>query len=158
MFSSGRMLALATLAFGLALYVVNLQILGRIALEWFQEGPNQTFEVFPHAGYGLLLAPFMLGYAGAAERLGATARGSAAAGECQTARRPMKEAMRICLRRDHLRRTGRIALVVGTILTAINQGDVILGGDAVAVTWIKAGLNYCVPFVVANLGLLAGQR
>ncbi len=70
----------------------------------------------------------------------------------------MREALQICLRREHLRRTGRIALVVGTILTAINQADVILGGDAVTLTWIKTGLNYCVPFVVANLGLLSGYR
>jgi hypothetical protein len=35
---------------------------------------------------------------------------------------------------------------------------VILGGDATALTWVKAGLNYCVPFVVSNLGLLAGKR
>lgn len=62
------------------------------------------------------------------------------------------------MRCEHLRRTIRIALAVGTILTAINQGDVILGGDAVALTWVKVGLNYCVPFVVANLGLLAGRR
>lgn len=74
MFSSARMLAIATVVFGLALYVVNFQILGRIAFEWFQEGPNQTFEVFAHAGYGLLLAPFLLGYAGAAERQVAVGR------------------------------------------------------------------------------------
>lgn len=66
--------------------------------------------------------------------------------------------MQICLRAEYLRRTVRIALAVGTILTAINQADVILGSDAVTLTWVKTGLNYCVPFVVANLGLLAGQR
>jgi len=70
----------------------------------------------------------------------------------------VREALRICARREHLRRTIRIALVVGTLLTLINQLDVILGGDATAVTWVKAGLNYCVPFVVSNLGLLAGKR
>ena len=70
----------------------------------------------------------------------------------------MRDAVRICLRREHLRRTTRIALAVGTILTAINQGDVILGGDAVFLTWVKVVLNYCVPFVVANLGLMAGRR
>jgi hypothetical protein len=70
----------------------------------------------------------------------------------------MREAIRICLRREHLRRTVRIALVVGTILTIINQADVILGGDATALTWVKTGLNYCVPFIVSNLGLLAGKR
>lgn len=70
----------------------------------------------------------------------------------------MRDVVRICLRREHLRRTSSIALAVGTILTAINQGDVILGGDAATLTWVKAALNYCVPFVVANLGLLAGRR
>jgi hypothetical protein len=71
---------------------------------------------------------------------------------------PIREALRICARREHLRRTVKIALVVGTILTVINQLDVILSGDADALTWVKCGLNYCVPFVVSNLGLLAGKR
>lgn len=70
----------------------------------------------------------------------------------------MRDALRICLRREHLRRTGGIALVVGIVLTLINQADVILGGDATAATWVKTGLNFCVPFVVSNLGLLAGKR
>jgi hypothetical protein len=69
-----------------------------------------------------------------------------------------REAIRIVFRREHLRRTVRIALLVGTILTLINQLDVILRGDATTVTWVKAGLNYCVPFIVSNLGLLAGKR
>jgi hypothetical protein len=68
------------------------------------------------------------------------------------------DAARICLRREHLRRTVRIALVVGVILTLINQADVIVGGDATTVTWIKAGANFVVPFIVSNLGLLAGKR
>lgn len=76
LFASGRALALGAVAFGLALYVVNFQILGRVAFEWFQEGPNQTFEVIAHAGYGLLLAPFLAGYAGALEREPAPARAS----------------------------------------------------------------------------------
>jgi hypothetical protein len=70
----------------------------------------------------------------------------------------LQEALGICFRREHLRRTVRIALVVGTILTIINQADVILRGDATTLTWVKAGLNYCVPFIVSNLGLLAGKR
>lgn len=70
----------------------------------------------------------------------------------------MRDTVRICLRPEHLRRTLAIALVVGTILTAINQADVIAAGDATLVTWIKAAANYCVPFVVSNLGLLAGKR
>jgi hypothetical protein len=70
----------------------------------------------------------------------------------------MAEAARICLRRQHARRTVRIALVVGVILTLINQADVIIRGDATAVTWIKAAGNFVVPFIVSNLGLLAGRR
>jgi hypothetical protein len=70
----------------------------------------------------------------------------------------LREALRICREPEHLRRTVKIALVVGTILTAINQLDVILRGDATVITWVKCGLNYCVPFVVSNLGLLAGKR
>jgi hypothetical protein len=70
----------------------------------------------------------------------------------------VREALRICFKREHLRRTVKIALVVGTILTLINQLDVIAKGDATTITWVKGGLNYCVPFIVSNLGLLAGKR
>lgn len=49
-------------------------------------------------------------------------------------------------------------LVVGVVLTTVNQLDVILGGDATTVTWLKCGMNSVVPFVAANLGLLSGRR
>lgn len=71
---------------------------------------------------------------------------------------PVRDALGICLRPEHLRRTLTIAVVVGTILTAINQADVIARGDATATTLAKAALNYLVPFIVSNLGLLAGKR
>jgi hypothetical protein len=70
----------------------------------------------------------------------------------------LRNALRICFQRAYLRRTVKIALVVGTLLTLINQLDVIVKGNADTLTWVKAGLNYCVPFVVSNLGLLAGKR
>jgi hypothetical protein len=70
----------------------------------------------------------------------------------------LRDSLRVCLRREHLSRTIKIALVVGTILTLINQLDIIVGGDADTLTWVKCGLNYVVPFVVSNLGLLAGKR
>lgn len=68
-----------------------------------------------------------------------------------------REALRYCLQRPHLRRTVRIALIVGIVLTAINQLDMIVSGDATTTTWIKCGLNFLVPFVVSNLGLLSGR-
>jgi hypothetical protein len=70
----------------------------------------------------------------------------------------VEDALRIVLRREHLRRTARIALVVGVVLTLINQADVIVRGDATAITWLKAAGNFVVPFIVSNLGLLAGKR
>jgi hypothetical protein len=69
-----------------------------------------------------------------------------------------REALRICGQRENLRRTVMIALVVGTILTLINQLDVFVNGNATTLTGVKTGLNFCVPFVVSNLGLLAGKR
>ena len=51
-----------------------------------------------------------------------------------------------------------ICLVVGTILTAINQGNVILGGDLpMALAW-KIPLTYAVPYCVATFGALLNAR
>ena len=49
----------------------------------------------------------------------------------------------------------RIALVVGSWLTAVNQWDVILAGR---VPWGRVALNYATPFAVASLGFLAARR
>ncbi|MEO5724829.1 MAG: nitrate/nitrite transporter NrtS [Ilumatobacteraceae bacterium] len=69
-----------------------------------------------------------------------------------------REAFRVFIYRRHLYATIRIALIVGTVLFAINQLDVVLSGKATTTTWIKAGVTYLVPFVVSNLGVLAGTR
>ena len=57
-------LAAAGVVYGLALYVVNFQILGNTIFEWFTnpQGPDQGFEVFIHAVFGLLLVPFFVGF------------------------------------------------------------------------------------------------
>jgi len=53
-----------------------------------------------------------------------------------------------------LRRSGVIALIVGTVLTAINQGDILLAGHwPPALIW-KLPMTYAVPFIVATLGAL----
>jgi hypothetical protein len=53
----------AGVVYGLLLYVVNFQIFGRTLFPWFTNpnGPDQGFEVFIHAVFGLLLAPFLIG-------------------------------------------------------------------------------------------------
>ena len=63
----------------------------------------------------------------------------------------------VCVRRN-LWLTGVTAAVVGTVLFAINQLDVVLAGHAGAGTWVKIGLTFLVPFCVANVGLLMGSR
>jgi hypothetical protein len=68
------------------------------------------------------------------------------------------DACAYCAERRNLRRTVRIALVVGVILTLINQGSVIADGHATAATWVRCVLNFIVPFLVSNAGLLAARR
>ena len=63
-----------------------------------------------------------------------------------------------CRRRENLRRTLRSALVVGIVLTLINQADVIARGDETWLTPFKVGLNFIVPFVVSNLGVIGGTK
>lgn len=48
------------------------------------------------------------------------------------------------------RRSLVVSLVVGSVLTAINQGDAIWAGQAPV--WWKVALTYCVPFCVATYG------
>lgn len=52
----------------------------------------------------------------------------------------------------------RIALIVGVLLTTINQGAVITAGHATVATWVRSGLNFVVPFLVSNAGLLSGRH
>lgn len=62
------------------------------------------------------------------------------------------------LRRRLLKRSLVTALIVGTVLTTINQGDRILGGDITAGVALKIGLTYCVPFCVSTSGALGAMR
>ena len=48
------------------------------------------------------------------------------------------------------------ALVVGSILTTINHGDVILKGESI--NFFKILLTYCVPFCVTTWGAIQGKR
>ncbi len=65
---------------------------------------------------------------------------------------------RHCARPKNLRATVRIALVVGLVLTAINEGDAIVSGHFTPALGAKVPLNFVVPFIVSNLGLLAARR
>ena len=53
-------------------------------------------------------------------------------------------------RRRSIQMTGlKMALIVGTILNLINQGDVILNWGLGPIHWPKLILTFCVPYCVA---------
>ncbi len=53
------------------------------------------------------------------------------------------------------RRCARIALVVGTLLSLVNQGDATLDGRLDVTAGLRIVGNYLIPFVVANLGAMS---
>ena len=57
-----------------------------------------------------------------------------------------------------LRRSLKVAAVVGTILTLLNHGDTILARGWENILYWKIPLTYCVPFFVATFGALANGR
>lgn len=57
-----------------------------------------------------------------------------------------------------LQRSLITALVVGTVLTAINQGDRLVRGDVTTAVLLKMALTYRVPFLVSTSGALGAGR
>jgi hypothetical protein len=53
------------------------------------------------------------------------------------------------------RRSLLVALVVGTLLNLINQGDSLLSTSSV--NWLKIVLTYCVPYAVCTYGAVSQQ-
>jgi len=52
----------------------------------------------------------------------------------------------------------KVALVVGTILMVINQGDVLLSGQLTVLVACKIVLTYAVPLSVSTYSALAANR
>lgn len=63
-----------------------------------------------------------------------------------------------CLSGVVVKRAVLTALVVGTALTAVNQGDVILRGDVQPLHLLKIPLTYAVPYAVTTWGALSVGR
>lgn len=62
------------------------------------------------------------------------------------------------LHKPMLKRSAVAAMVVGTILTALNQGDLLLSAQWNNALYWKIPLTYCVPFLVATYGALTNSR
>ena len=60
--------------------------------------------------------------------------------------------------RPMLRRSALTALVVGTVLVAINQGGILVSGAWPASPAWQIPLTYAVPFCVATWGTLGNSR
>ncbi|GAC1434839.1 MAG: hypothetical protein NVSMB51_03010 [Solirubrobacteraceae bacterium] len=75
----------------------------------------------------------------------------------QTNGASLARSLAYCRRPEHLRRTLRISLIVGVVLNAINESAPLLDGQFGVGTWTRVALNFVVPFVVSNVGLLSGR-
>lgn len=68
---------------------------------------------------------------------------------------PLDE-LRFCLSGGVLRRSLVVALLVGTVLNLIAQGDFLVAGEPL--NYWKIGLTYLVPFLVATYGAIMANR
>ncbi len=66
--------------------------------------------------------------------------------------------LKTALRRDVVIRSLKISLVVGTILTLINQCDVILSGAVTTGVILKIGLTFLVPYSVGTYAAVQAIR
>ena len=57
-----------------------------------------------------------------------------------------------------LKKSLAACVVVGTLLTALNQGDILLAGAWNSSLWWKIPLTYTVPFMVATYGAMSNNR
>jgi len=70
----------------------------------------------------------------------------------------MKEWLRVATRRDIVLRGLKVGAIVGTILVAINQGDMILSAQLDASAAWKIPLTYLVPYCVSTYGGVSAIR
>ncbi len=62
---------------------------------------------------------------------------------------------RYCISNGVPRRSLIVAVIIGTVINLINQGDVLVtGGD---LNWLKIGLSYILPYCVATYGAVSVQ-
>lgn len=57
-----------------------------------------------------------------------------------------------------MRRTVTVALIVGTLLTLINQGDRILSGDVDRAVGLRIMANFLIPWCVSSIGYISARR
>jgi hypothetical protein len=68
------------------------------------------------------------------------------------------EAIALLISTPILRRSIIVAIIVGTLLSVINQLSVVTTGNATGATWVRIAANYAIPFVVSCIGALSGLK
>ena len=66
--------------------------------------------------------------------------------------------LRFIRSRDIVQTSVYTALVVGTILTLINQGDIYLADHVTGIVLVKTLLTYVVPYCVSTFGAMSAAR
>ena len=56
------------------------------------------------------------------------------------------------------RRAAKVAILVGPVLVAINQGDVLLRGGLDIICMLKIGLTFMVPYLVSTFSSVAALQ
>jgi hypothetical protein len=69
-----------------------------------------------------------------------------------------RQALGVVRAPSSLKRSGLVAVIVGSLFFVMNQLDVIMAGRGTALVWAKAALTYLTPLVVSNIGMLSATR
>lgn len=70
----------------------------------------------------------------------------------------MHDWLKMAMRRSIASRGVRVALLVGTALVVINQGDALYRGDWTFALMAKIVLTYCVPYAVSTYASVSALR
>ena len=61
-------------------------------------------------------------------------------------------------RKDWFASAFKVALIVGTLLFAINHGVAVYEGEMTSARWFSVGLSYLVPYCVYIIGKVSNLR
>lgn len=70
----------------------------------------------------------------------------------------LRNKVAVILAGDTWHPAARIAAIVGSILTAVNEGSEMVAGHVNLATSVRVLANYVIPYVVSSLGYLAARE
>jgi hypothetical protein len=70
----------------------------------------------------------------------------------------MRQTLQLAVRPSVVKRAAKYALIVGSILIAINHSDAIMAGQVSPGRWMRMALTVVVPYVVSTLSSVGAMR